>query len=243
MKMKRRIILIVSLLVIVGIVLFVYHYGASDVMNKLRGRKTVNDRLTEYGTAARERLGADFTKTGIEYPPKRIVLVGLKDEKVLELYVGSDDNLSLIKTCPILAASGKSGPKLREGDMQVPEGIYRVVFLNPNSLYHLSMRLDYPNDFDREMAKKDGRRDLGGDIMIHGNNVSVGCLAVGDSAIEELFVLAADTGISNIEVILCPVDFRKRQFDARDKSLPAWTGQLYENISQELSKIPSGRNP
>ena len=68
---------------------------------------------------------------------------------------------------PILAASGVLGPKLREGDKQVPEGIYGAEALNPNSKFHLSIRLNYPNTFDRRMAQSDGRTQLGGDIMIH----------------------------------------------------------------------------
>jgi len=66
----------------------------------------------------------------------------------------------------ITAASGTAGPKLREGDRQVPEGIYRIVGLNPNSRYHLSMKLDYPNAFDRHQAARDGRARPGSDIFI-----------------------------------------------------------------------------
>jgi murein L,D-transpeptidase YafK len=71
-------------------------------------------------------------------------------------------------------ASGKAGPKLREGDGQVPEGIYRIDGLNPNSSYHLSLKLNYPNDFDLEQARTEGRTELGGDIFIHGKAVSIG---------------------------------------------------------------------
>ena len=89
---------------------------------------------------------------------------------------------------------GASGPKIQRGDKQVPEGVYGISYLNPNSAYHLSLGVNYPNAFDREMAAKDGRKNLGGDIMIHGKNVSSGCLAVGDEPAEELFVLAAEVG-------------------------------------------------
>jgi murein L,D-transpeptidase YafK len=66
-------------------------------------------------------------------------------------------------------ASGGLGPKLGAGDRQGPERIYAIESLNPNSLFHLSMRLNYPNEFDQMRAKQDGRSDLGGDIMIHGS--------------------------------------------------------------------------
>ena len=172
-------------------------------------KKTVEDRLKEFGPSARQKLAADFTRIGVPYPPKQIVLVGLKEEDQLEVWV-SDGNSKPkhLKTYPILAASGTLGPKLREGDFQVPEGVYGIESLNPNSAFHLALRVDYPNAFDRENARIEGRTSPGSDIMIHGSSVSVGCLAMGDPAIEELFVLAAETGLENIKVILSPVDFR-----------------------------------
>jgi len=120
----------------------------------------------------------------------------------------------------------------------VPEGIYRVKWLNPNSRFHLSMRLDYPNEFDRARATKDGRGNLGGDIMIHGGEMSCGCLAVGDEASEDLFVLAADVGVQNIKVILSPVDFRVRDLPPNMCRLPRWTKGLYKQVKGELACLP-----
>ncbi len=65
-------------------------------------------------------------------------------------------------------------PKFKEGDGQIPEGIYGIEYLNPNSKFHLSMKINYPNSFDKEMAKIDNRKNLGGDIMIHGSNKTIG---------------------------------------------------------------------
>ena len=139
---------------------------------------------------------------------------------------------------PILAASGELGPKQREGDQQVPEGIYRIEWLNPNSSYHLSMRVSYPNEFDRAQARIEGRSNLGGDIMIHGNAVSLGCLAMGDEVAEDLFVLAADVGIENITVILSPVDFRTKSQPANITNLPAWSAELYDQVKRRLREYP-----
>src|SRR5438094_7344225 len=83
------------------------------------------------------------------------------------------------------------------------------LYLNPNSVAHLSLALDYPNDYDRTRAAEDGRDTLGGDIMIHGGSMSSGCVAIGDEAAEELFVLAADAGWRDAVVVLSPVDFRR----------------------------------
>src|SRR5690606_286785 len=144
--------------------------------------------------------------------------------------------VSSISALDILAASGGPGPKLEEGDRQVPEGIYRIASLNPNSAFHLSLALDYPNTFDRKMAQPDRRNRLGGDIMIHGNSVSTGCIAVGDSAIEELFTLVAQVGRPRVRVIVAPYD----PVDGRLTPLanaPSWTGDLYLDIERHLAMI------
>jgi murein L,D-transpeptidase YafK len=168
----------------------------------MQGKKTIAERVEQFGPAARTRLRADFDRIACSYPPTGVVLVGIKDERCLEVWVTADATRSrasadaslpcikFLRRYPILAASGGPGPKLREGDRQVPEGIYAVESLNPNSRFHLALRLDYPNAFDREMAAADGRANLGGDIMIHGSDVSIGCLAMGNEAAEDLFVLA-----------------------------------------------------
>lgn len=202
------------------------------------GDKSTAQRVEEHGSQARRRLLPCFKKAGVTYPPDRIVLVGLKDESVLEAWACSENNdLRHIRDFDILGQSGQAGPKLLEGDRQVPEGIYKIELLNPNSKYHLSLRIDYPNDFDRERAIIDGRDNLGGEIMIHGSDVSVGCLPIGDEGIEDMFVMAAETGIENITVILSPIDFRKRDMGEMQRDLPEWTDILYEQISCELNKL------
>lgn len=232
---------VTGLLVVAVAVVVLQPAPVTRVWVKVRGEKTVEDRLAEYGLSARARLEPAFRDAGVSYPPARVVLVGLKRERALQVYAASGDGpMRFVKSYPILAASGHAGPKLREGDRQVPEGLYRVVFLNPNSRFHLSLRLDYPNEFDREMAERDGRANLGGDIMIHGAACSIGCLAMGDPASEELFVLAADTGIANIEVILSPTDFRTRRWRPKDGTVPEWTTALYQKIADEMRKLPPG---
>jgi murein L,D-transpeptidase YafK len=122
----------------------------------------------------------------------------------------------------------------------VPEGIYGIEFLNPNSRFHLSLRLNYPNAFDRQMALRDKRTNLGGDIMIHGGALSVGCLAMGDPAAEDLFMLVADVGRGNSAAILAPYDFRKRAAKVPAGS-PQWTIELYRQVEKrlrELSHVP-----
>jgi murein L,D-transpeptidase YafK len=125
-------------------------------------------------------------------------------------YATRKPNLSgkfhLIRDYYIQVASGGAGPKLRQGDRQVPEGIYRIVKLDPNSHYHLSMKLNYPNEFDLLHARQDGRKAPGSNILIHGKAVSIGCLAMGDEAIEELFVLTEHVGVEKVKVVIAPHD-------------------------------------
>lgn len=237
----KRIILPAILLFPVLMLVFwgSWGYNHRNTMADAYAQKTVADRLQEFGPAARARLKRDFDARQVKYPPTRLTLVGLKAEKVLEIYAGAGaESLRFIRAYPILAASGGAGPKLREGDQQVPEGVYQVESLNPNSKYHLALRLGYPNAHDRDRAREDQRENLGGDIMIHGGASSVGCLAMGDEAAEDLFVLAADTGITNITVILSPVDFRQgKSVDATEK-LPAWSAALYQTIKSNLAALP-----
>lgn len=201
--------------------------------------RTIADRVEEYGGVVRERIERHFRAAGVSYPPKRLLLIGIKQDRSLEVY-GSNggDNFRFIRRYPVLAASGVLGPKLREGDRQVPEGIYRIRELNPNSRFHLSLWIDYPNEFDRRQAMAEGRSDLGGEIMIHGDAVSAGCLAVGDSAAEDLFVLAALTGIENVSVILTPVDFRNGAEATLPNDSQSWLPQLYAEIRSELLRYP-----
>jgi len=122
----------------------------------------------------------------------------------------------------------------------VPEGIYRIEELNPNSHYHLSMKLNYPNALDLFHAEMDGRADPGSDIFIHGRTNSIGCLAMGDEAIEELFVLTAQVGADNVKVVIAPHDPRIFPLKANSVDLPEWTSGLYSLISREIKALSSG---
>lgn len=135
----------------------------------------------------------------LSYPPKTVFFRAFKQEKELEIWAGARP-LRLVKTYPILAASGILGPKLQRGDRQVPEGWYFINRFNPKSRFHLSLGLNYPNEADRIRS---AGKDPGDDIFIHGSNKSIGCLAMGDPAIEEIYGLARDVK-SKIHVLILP---------------------------------------
>ena len=203
---------------------------------------TIADRVAEYGPAARARLIPFFAAAGVPYPPARFLLLGLKQERELQLYAsGPVQELTFIRSYAVLGASGELGPKLREGDRQVPEGVYRIWYLNPNSTSHLSLGLDYPNDFDRMHAEEDGREAaiLGGEIMIHGGAGSIGCLAVGDQAAEDLFVLAADANWEEAMIVISPVDFRRADLPAGYAPPTEWAARLYAWLRSTVRALPT----
>ena len=199
--------------------------------------RSIDDVVKLYGRDARQRLAPAFERSGVAYPPASVWLVALKEERRLELWAGGRDRRH-IKDYDIQAASGEAGPKRSQGDLQVPEGLYRILWLNPASSYHLSMKVDYPNDFDRSRAHLDGRTNLGGDIFIHGRAVSIGCLAMGDPAIEELFVLAADAGVKNLRAVIAPHDLRVRRAALPPTPDPSWLAELYAILDEELRLFP-----
>lgn len=188
MPMKRFLLPAILLFPVLMLGIWVYvGFAARQTVSQNIANATIAARAAQYGPAARTRLRPFFDAAHVSYPPARVVMLALKQEKTIELYAAStNQDLRFICSCPVLAASGTFGPKLREGDRQVPEGIYPIESLNPNSKFHLALRVGYPNQFDRDQALRDGRDNLGGDIMIHGGAASIGCLAVGDEAAEDL---------------------------------------------------------
>jgi len=200
---------------------------------------TVEEEVAKYGPAAHRRVAAVFRAKSLEYPPDKLALVALKDSRQLQIYAFNGGRpAKFVRTYTIFGASGVQGPKLREGDRQVPEGIYHVSSLEPNCPYHLGIRLDYPNDFDKARAKEDGRGNLGGDILIHGGGESIGCLAVGDQASEDLFVMAYDTKDQNIPIIISPADPRVSDMPTPKPGDPPWLPGLYQNLKKVLMLFP-----
>ena len=206
-------------------------------LKRKKKKYSVTERLQQFGNSARTRLKPFFNN--LSYPGEKIIIVALKKEKIIEIY--SQDYLgkfNYIREYPITAASGVLGPKLKVGDKQVPEGIYHPVLLNPNSKFHVSIRLNYPNETDLKFAQQDSRTDLGGDIMIHGKDKSVGCIAISDIPAEDLFTLVSDVGLPNTEVIICPLDFRKTSLNKEEKKdLPIWIEAIYDSLKSRLNKI------
>ena len=169
------------------------------------------DKKVEAVRRAREpEVAKLFKKAGVSWPPEELYVRAFKEERVLEVWAGArGERLRKVKTFPFCAASGEVGPKRREGDEQVPEGFYTLDQFNPRSQFHLSMRVSYPNEADRRL----GERPLGGAIYVHGNCMSIGCIAIQDGPIEELYLMVlAARGKMKRDV---PIHIFPRRLDAR----------------------------
>jgi hypothetical protein len=195
---------------------------------------TVQTVIRRYVADARRTFEPRCREAGISWPPKRITLLAFKTERTVEVWgANAKGRYHWLGTFPIMAASGIAGPKHYEGDRQVPEGFYRLSQLNPLSQFHLSMRVDYPNAEDIA-ASPLPRSRMGGDIFMHGNRVSAGCLAMGDSAIEKLFTLVALANPRERRILIAPVDFRR----VKDFSKPTdrRVANLYHRLRVALEK-------
>ena len=170
------------------------------------------DRIANARARAEAVLRAAFTKAAVPYPAAELHLRAFKKEAILELWARPDSGRTfrLIATYPILASSGGPGPKRREGDGQVPEGFYEVNRFNPLSAWHLSLGLNYPNAADLRLGHPTAP---GTDIFIHGNQVSVGCLPMGDTRIEEIYIAALDSIARPIRVHIFPARMSGESWD------------------------------
>ena len=164
--------------------------------------------------AKEPRVHRLFQAAGAVYPPRAIYLRVFKQERVVELWAESaQGRYVLVQSYEICAASGRPGPKRSEGDEQVPEGFYRIVHFNPLSEFHLSLGLDYPNASDRRLT---GPRP-GGAIYLHGNCASIGCVAITDGPIEEVYVaavLASSAGQHRIPIHVFPAQLTSANLKA-----------------------------
>lgn len=147
-----------------------------------------------------------FAAKGINYPPHRIIITAYKHEQTLELWARPEttNTFTLIKEYPFTAYCGTLGPKRKQGDLQIPEGFYTITHFNPYSNFHLSMLVSYPNRSDRLLSPY---QNPGGEIRIHGSCVTIGCVPIGDDAIEEVYVTCVDAlsgGQVHIPVYIFP---------------------------------------
>lgn len=180
-------------------------------------------------------LKISLNKVGIDTNSFQIFIRVFKKDKQLELWIKSKSvqEYKLFHTYLICASSGDLGPKRMQGDGQVPEGFYNVSVFNPYSNYYLSLGVSYPNKSDKVLGSTG---NLGGDIMIHGNCVTIGCMPLTDDKIKEVYVLAVEARNSGEETIPVHI-FPTRMNDDRMKYLKEFTNDktmisFWENIKK-----------
>ncbi len=164
-------------------------------------------RVKEAFTLKKEVLVKEFKEKNIVWPPTNIYIRSFKAELVLELWIEEGGKFKLFKTYRVCQGSGTLGPKIIEGDRQVPEGLYSIDRFNPVSAFWLSLGIDYPNKVD---LFRSINKNPGGDIFIHGDCVSSGCLPMTDDIMKEIYiiaVLARNQGQVNIPVHIYPYQF------------------------------------
>jgi len=181
-----------------------------------------------------ERLAAEGVSLGVP-----VVVRIFKLESELELWVEKDGRFVRFATYPICLWSGRLGPKLKEGDRQAPEGFYTVAAeqLNPNSRMHRSFSLGFPNIFDQAHGR------TGSFLMVHGGCASIGCYAVTDPAVDEIWrvvTAALDQGQERFPVHAFP--FRMTESNVKARRGSPWDG-FWADLKKgydlfEASKVP-----
>lgn len=157
-------------------------------------------KVNEVFNRREDSLKAQFEAKRLKWPVRELYIRSFKFDAQLEVWVREEagEGFKFFKTYKICAPSGKLGPKRKEGDKQVPEGFYYINELNPRSNYHLSLGINYPNISDRIMGDS---VKPGSAIYVHGDCVSVGCIAINDEQIEEVFMMVATAKANGQEFV------------------------------------------
>jgi len=166
--------------------------AVSSSPEELKSFRDMQWKYPRVRTASKEKDGVlrqRFREKGLAYPPRAILLRAFKQEGLLELWAADaeDRPFVLVHEYRICTSSGTLGPKRRFGDEQVPEGFYELDWFNPQSNFFLSLHISYPNASDRILGS---HQNPGGDIFLHGNCASIGCIPITDDGIKEVYWLA-----------------------------------------------------
>ncbi len=153
---------------------------ASDRLD--RQRAAAEGSLPLAGTPDLSRLNERLAEKGLKLGSP-VLLRAFKSESELEVWIRKDDAYVKFATYPVCHWSGTLGPKLHEGDHQTPEGFYTVTRAQMHHVgrWPRSLNLGFPNVYDKVRARN------GSHILVHGGCSSVGCFAMTNSVIEEIY--------------------------------------------------------
>lgn len=198
-----------------------------------------SERLQEVKAERESLYRAQIEMAGLEYGTPAFIRV-IKNEAQLELWLKETKfpQYRLYKTYPICNYSGELGPKLAEGDKQAPEGFYTIKAdqMNPWSRHHLSFNLGFPNEYDQAHER------TGSALMIHGGCSSIGCYAVTDEHVEEIYLITEASIAKGHDVPVHIFPFHMNAMTMHLHREAPWI-VFWHNLKQgydlfELTKVP-----
>lgn len=194
--MKTKSLLLIGLPIVLGFA------SKGDFLSEQKKHERVKQAYTEKLNGIEQQL----KQLNLDKNNLNILITAFKEEQELVIYAKTKTATSYKKliTYSICASSGTLGPKRKQGDGQVPEGFYHIDRYNPSSLYYLSLGINYPNQSDKIQSTA---KNLGGDIFIHGECVTIGCMPMTNDKIKEIYIYALQAkhcGQNNIPVYVFP---------------------------------------
>ena len=220
-----------SLLLFAFLVISCISFGQSKIPSSSRSRNAIQ--------RVQPDLKREFEEKNLNYSSPIFIRI-FKESMELEIWVKSNDKFALFKTYEICTyGSGTLGPKTRLGDGQAPEGFYFVTpqRLNPVSSFHLSFNIGYPNSYDRT------HRRTGGNLMVHGSCVSIGCYAMTNAGIEEIYAIA-DAAFRNgqrfFRVHIFPFKMNKVNMEIHKES--EWL-EFWKNLKEGYDFFEKNKTP
>jgi murein L,D-transpeptidase YafK len=183
-----------------------------------------------------------FESKDLDFVNFQLFIRAFKKERILEVWIKEkkSEKFTLLQNYDFCTSSGTLGPKRKEGDLQIPEGIYHLNHFNPQSNFYLSLGINYPNASDKILSDK---AHPGGAIYIHGNCVTIGCIPITDDKIKELYLIAVEAksgGQEKIPVHIFPTRLTGegisslKNEDTIARHLPFW--QNLKNVYDDFEK-------
>jgi murein L,D-transpeptidase YafK len=224
-RLPRLLVVAVAIVAAIGVLLLTSQTIREITVSHMRTIFPVDRK--ELRTEYKQVAEAELRQNGLALGQSVLIRV-FKEESLLEVWMKRGERFELFKTYPICAWSGGLGPKLKEGDGQSPEGFYFVSKkqLNPASKYFLAFNLGFPNAFDRAQGR------TGSALMVHGSCVSIGCYAMTDAGIGEIYAIveaALDAGQMSIQVQAYP--FRMTLSNLSSNAQSRWA-PFWENLAE-----------
>lgn len=213
------------------------------LQNSFKGTQLGNPRVKTAYSEKDATVRGYFSAKQLKYDGFNLFIRAFKKEQKLEVWVreSGKDVYSLLHTYDFCAVSGTLGPKRKEGDYQIPEGIYSINHFNPLSNFYLSLGINYPNASDKVLSDQ---RSPGGSIYIHGNCVTIGCIPLTDDKIKELYVMAVEAknnGQEKIPVHIFPAKLTTTELNSLKATFPAKTITFWENLKPIFDDFESSK--